>query len=42
MQTLADLDGTEDAADWMAPGHVLDADDVEFLRGLILPSSVTP
>lgn len=32
--TVADLDGTEDAADWIAPGHVLDADDVAWIRSL--------
>lgn len=29
---IEDLDGTEDAADWLTTGHVLDADEVEWLR----------
>lgn len=32
--TLADLDGTDDEADWLTPGHVLDEYEVEFLRNL--------
>ena len=36
-QTVASLDGTDDAAEWLAVGHVLDAYEVEFLRGLLLP-----
>lgn len=30
--TIAELDGTEDEADWLKPGHVLDAQEVEWLR----------
>lgn len=32
--TLRDLDGTADAADWLTPGHVLDAQEVDWLRSL--------
>ena len=32
--TLRDLDGTEDAADWLTPGHVLNALEVDWLRSL--------
>lgn len=35
--TVADLDGTVDEADWVQPGYVLDADDVEFIRSLRVP-----
>jgi hypothetical protein len=31
-KTLAELDGTEDAADWLVAGHTLDEQEVEFLR----------
>lgn len=36
-QTIADLDGTDDRADWIADGHVLDVVEVEYLRTLRLP-----
>ena len=32
--TLRDLDGTDDAADWLTPGHTLDAQEVDWLRSL--------
>ena len=32
--TLASLDGTDDAADWLQVGYVLDRTDVEWLRDL--------
>ncbi|MGG1910560.1 hypothetical protein AB1285_27425 [Microbacterium sp. NRRL B-14842] len=32
--TLRDLDGTDDAADWITTGHVLDAQEVDWLRSL--------
>lgn len=32
--TLASLDGTDDAAEWVHVGYVLDASDVAWLRGL--------
>lgn len=32
--TIADLDGTDDEASWLAVGHVLDAAEVEWLRRL--------
>jgi hypothetical protein len=35
--TIADLDGTVDEPDWIQVGHVLDADEVAFLRSLRLP-----
>lgn len=31
---LADFDGTDDAADWLTEGHVLTAQEVEWLRNL--------
>ena len=37
---VADLDGSVDAADWIEAGHVLDASEVEYIRGLVLPESV--
>jgi hypothetical protein len=36
-RTVADLDGTDDAADWIRAGHVLDDHEVVYLRSLILP-----
>lgn len=36
-RTVADLDGTPDAADWLTVGHVLDEYEVPYLRSLILP-----
>ncbi len=36
-QTVADLDGSDDAASWLIPGHVLTADEVAYLRALRLP-----
>ena len=38
LRTVADLDGTVDAADWIRSGHVLDAHEVVYLRSLVLPS----
>jgi hypothetical protein len=35
-RTVADLDGTDDEASWITPGHVLDAHEVAYLRGLHL------
>ena len=35
--TLADLDGSDDEADWLQAGHVLDGHEVEYLRTLHLP-----
>ena len=32
--TLRDLDGTDDAADWITAGHVLDAQEADWLRSL--------
>ena len=32
--TLRDLDGTDDADDWLTPGHTLDAQEVDWLRSL--------
>ena len=29
---IADLDGTDDEADWLTAGHVLDAQEAEWLR----------
>lgn len=40
--TLADLDGTVDAPDWIQTGHVLDASEVSYLRSLLLPEPVAP
>lgn len=40
-RTVADLDGTVDAADWIQSGHVLDAQEVAYLRSLHLPSPST-
>lgn len=37
MMTVADLDGSDDAADWLEPGHVLDEYEVAWIRSLILP-----
>ncbi|WP_454116923.1 hypothetical protein [Microbacterium aurum] len=37
--TIADLDGTDDAADWLTAGHVLDAQEVEWLRTLRVVAS---
>lgn len=37
---ISDLDGTVDEADWIQPGHVLDDDEVRFLRSLVLPSAL--
>lgn len=34
--TLASLDGTDDAAEWVQVGYVLDRADVEWLRGLVI------
>lgn len=31
---IADLDGTDDAPEWLVPGHVLTDDEVGFLRSL--------
>lgn len=31
---LAELDGTDDAAEWITAGHVLDAQEAEWLRNL--------
>jgi hypothetical protein len=36
-RTIADLDGTVDAADWIRSGHVLDDNEVAYLRSLVLP-----
>lgn len=36
-RTVADLDGTVDAADWIRSGHVLDDNEVAYLRSLVLP-----
>jgi hypothetical protein len=36
-RTVAALDGTDDAAEWITPGHVLDAYEVAYLRRLVLP-----
>ena len=38
--TVADLDGSVDEADWIQHGHVLDADEVAYLRSLVLPWTV--
>lgn len=35
--TVADLDGSDDAASWLVPGHVLTRDEVAYLRALRLP-----
>lgn len=40
-RTVADLDGTADAADWIQTGHVLDANEVAYLRTLLLPTPIT-
>lgn len=37
-ETIADLDGTVDEADWLVAGHVLDATEVEFIRTLRVPA----
>jgi len=37
--TVASLDGTGDAADWISVGHVLDAHEVAYIRGLLLPTA---
>lgn len=31
---IADLDNTDDAADWLTPGYVLDEYDVDWIRNL--------
>lgn len=36
--TVADLDGSDDAADWITPGHVLSPEEVVYLRSLHLPA----
>lgn len=40
--TIADLDHTDDAADWLTTGHVLEREEVEYLRTLRLPEASTP
>jgi len=36
-QKVSDLDGTANAADWIRSGHVLDDQEVAYLRSLVLP-----
>ncbi len=36
-RTVASLDGTEDEADWIFPGHVLARHEVDYIRSLSLP-----
>lgn len=38
--TVADLDGSDDAAEWISVGHVLDAGEVAYIRSLVLPDSI--
>ncbi|ROR76029.1 hypothetical protein SAMN06295974_3825 [Plantibacter flavus] len=40
--TVGDLDGSPDAANWLSPGHVLDASEVAYLRSLRLPADAGP
>ena len=35
--TVADLDGSDDAADWVTSGHVLTAEEAEYIRSLRIP-----
>jgi hypothetical protein len=39
-KTVASLDGSVDAADWITEGHVLDAHEVAYLRSLVIPGKV--
>ncbi|WP_311245301.1 MULTISPECIES: hypothetical protein [unclassified Microbacterium] len=39
-QTVADLDGSDDEATWLQPGYVLEREDVDYIRSLVLPASV--
>jgi hypothetical protein len=39
--TVASLDSTDDSADWLTIGHVLDREEVAYLRSLILPEART-
>jgi len=36
-RSVADLDGTDDAADWVAEGYPLSKEDVAWIRSLLLP-----
>ncbi|MFF2053824.1 hypothetical protein ACFVU2_19625 [Leifsonia sp. NPDC058194] len=40
-RTVADLDGTADAVDWLQTGHALDDQEVAYLRSLLLPTPIT-
>lgn len=40
LYTLESLDGTEDAADWLTVGHVLDAQEVDWLRHALIAERV--
>jgi hypothetical protein len=40
LPTVASLDGTDDAADWLGEGYSLSREDVEWIRSLRLPRPI--
>lgn len=39
--SIESLDRSDDEADWIAPGHVLDQHEVDFLRRCIHPDRIS-